>query len=241
MCYMLADGEDEDADGEEDTAPPSEDEEAVEAACSMEGSDWQPAKRIKTDAIDGERCAAHSDSLLPGARPSSGSEAAGSTRRSSLALSQQLRDLQACCRNIKVEVKLVDDNLYLWEAKLGGFPPDSKLHDDLLRTQDGVITLRLAFSHHFPDHPPFTRVVFPRFKLHTGHVSNGGAICLEMLTLSGWTPAMTVEGLLVSIRAAMVEANGRLETNNDIEYKEENALQGYKQIAVGHRWKPVPL
>lgn len=34
--------------------------------------------------------------------------------------------------------------------------------------------------------PPFVRVVRPRFQFRTGHVTIGGSICMELLTLSGW-------------------------------------------------------
>ena len=33
------------------------------------------------------------------------------------------------------------------------------------------------------------RVIRPRFAFHTGHVTVGGSICIELLTSSGWCAA----------------------------------------------------
>jgi hypothetical protein len=41
----------------------------------------------------------------------------------------------------------------------------------------GVVDARCS-----PFSPPFIRVVEPRFAFHTGHVTIGGSICMELLT-----------------------------------------------------------
>ena len=52
--------------------------------------------------------------------------------------------------------------------------------------------------------PPFVRVLRPRFKFLTGHVTVGGSICMQMLTKSGWSPANNMEVLyLVTLQYDM--------------------------------------
>ena len=52
----------------------------------------------------------------------------------------------------------------------------------------------------YPAQPFFLRVVTPRCVWYTGHVTAGGSICIEALTLSGgpngWTSALCVESVL---------------------------------------------
>lgn len=84
------------------------------------------------------------------------------------------------------------------------------------------------FPSSFPFDPPFIRVVKPRFAFHSGHVTvglkfseflfftkfffgwlfslfvKGGSICFELLTRSGWSPACTIESVLIQIRTEMV-------------------------------------
>ena len=42
--------------------------------------------------------------------------------------------------------------------------------------------------------PPFVRMLRPRFKFHTGHVTIGGSICSPILTQQ-WDPSTSLEGL----------------------------------------------
>jgi hypothetical protein len=42
--------------------------------------------------------------------------------------------------------------------------------------------------------PPFVRVLRPRFKFHTGHVTIGGSICSPILTQQ-WDPSISLDGL----------------------------------------------
>ncbi len=55
----------------------------------------------------------------------------------------------------------------------------------------------------YPAQPFFLRVVTPRCVWYTGHVTAGGSICIEALTLSGgpngWTSALCVESVLTLV------------------------------------------
>ena len=52
----------------------------------------------------------------------------------------------------------------------------------------------------YPAQPFFLRVISPRCVWYTGHVTAGGSICIEALTLSGgpngWSSALCVESVL---------------------------------------------
>lgn len=71
--------------------------------------------------------------------------------------------------------------------------------------------MEVLFSTAFPSEPPFIRVVSPRFARHSGHITAGGSICTELLTSSGWSPAYTLESVLVDIRATIIAGKGQLD------------------------------
>lgn len=62
--------------------------------------------------------------------------------------------------------------------------------------------------------PPFIRVVKPRFRFHTGHVTVGGSICMESLTPTGWNSARSIESYFVEILSLLNEGSARLEEHN---------------------------
>ncbi len=71
---------------------------------------------------------------------------------------------------------------------------------------------------------PFVRVIRPRFKFLTGHITIGGSICtqvseifpmfkehvnlfgvkFQLLTLSGWVSTASLENIIVQLRAEIV-------------------------------------
>jgi hypothetical protein len=62
------------------------------------------------------------------------------------------------------------------------------LHGDLTSCAPQLqhIRLRITFPSRYPVIAPFCRIVRPRFKFHTGHVTIGGSICTDLLTSTGW-------------------------------------------------------
>ena len=123
------------------------------------------------------------------------------------------------------------------------------------------ITMEIRFPRAYPDQPPFLRCVSPRFVWYTGHVTAGGAICTEALTLSGtprsWTPDLSVEGVLSSVllnfvdcesvvvRTASgpggrsgplrVDLDGRFHPDVMREYSEHEALAAFERMRELHR------
>ena len=103
-------------------------------------------------------------------------------------------------------VECQEDNLFHWIVKLRDFPhgeldsrEETQLWHDLQKTKSKCVELEVLFPNDFPFAPPFIRVLQPRFQFHTGHITIGGSICMEVLTNSGWVPSYSLETLLRSV------------------------------------------
>ena len=84
-------------------------------------------------------------------------------------------------------------NVYQWIVELHSFDSDLPLSTDMKNAGIRSVVLELRFGNDFPVSPPFARVIRPRFLPFTvgggGHVTGGGAMCMELLTNSGKTKA----------------------------------------------------
>jgi len=156
------------------------------------------------------------------------------------------KELGFSCDPVNIGGKL---NLYEWEVHIFDF--EGPLADDMktYTAQSGknYITLSMKFSSDYPFKPPFIRVVEPRFKFRTGHVTLGGAICMELLTVSGWTANNDITSILIQVRAEIGSKDGgaRLAPPNDqsnyTPYTEQDAWQAYYRAASTHGWKTEGL
>jgi ubiquitin-conjugating enzyme E2 Q len=96
----------------------------------------------------------------------------------------------------------------------------------------------LLDTQNFPFAPPFVRVVRPVFAFHTGHITIGGSICMEILTSSGWSCAIAMESVFVSIRAEVASGGARLDPRRFGEaYSESEARAAFKRVAMQHGWE----
>ncbi|KAI8472582.1 MAG: hypothetical protein J3K34DRAFT_457729 [Monoraphidium minutum] len=130
-------------------------------------------------------------------------------------LQLEFRDLarQAAEGKLAYEAELVGDDWRRWRIRL----PPSAFDDDLAGGRDlrsdlarlardtgaGYILLEARFpdvADNYPTEPFKLRVVYPRCAPYTGHVTIGGSICIEALTLSGgpgaWQPSYCVESIM---------------------------------------------
>ncbi|XP_052061594.1 ubiquitin-conjugating enzyme E2 Q2-like [Mytilus californianus] len=135
------------------------------------------------------------------------------------------------------------DNLFIWDIKLKDFPVESKLGKNLKEysekfKREPVIQLEMQFPHDYPMTPPFVRVVRPRFKFLTGHITIGGSICMEMLTKSGWRPINDIEMILVQIRSEiMSDSQASLDMNDaDRPYGEQEARDAFNRMVKRYGW-----
>ena len=163
-------------------------------------------------------------------------------RGSGAATKRIYKELQAIqgsdARSHGFSVEVSDEcNLYVWEVCFFGFERGTPLANDLARVPDSRIHLRVNFPSNFPEAPPYIRVVRPRFKFRTGHVTIGGSICTEMLTTHGWSPSMTMESAILSIRMNMITGGARIETNaHGGDYSEMEAKHAFDRMVREHGW-----
>lgn len=129
-------------------------------------------------------------------------------------------------------------NLYHWEIKLSGFDGDlaSDMKAQAKSSGKDYVSLEMRFSADYPFTPPFVRVVRPRFRAMTGHVTIGGSVCMELLTRSGWQSTNSIESVLIQIRAEMTGGGARLDGSGGGEYSESEAWSAFYRAAGNHGW-----
>ena len=101
-----------------------------------------------------------------------------------------------------------------------------------------VLVIEIQFADDHPREPPFVRVVRPRFRALTGHVTVGGSICSKLVTTEGWRPDMSTESLLRTIMEAMNDGGAAIDTgaSSSIDYALEEAVIAFKRAAATHGW-----
>jgi ubiquitin-conjugating enzyme E2 Q len=175
------------------------------------------------------------------------------TPQASKTLQRELRDLLAVQGKNDladlgwyVNANLVQ-NLYQWIVELHSFPPETELAKDLKKKGMTSVVLELRFGPTFPYAPPFVRVVRPRFVPFSagggGHITMGGAMCMELLTNNGWNPASTIEAVLLQVRVALLNPNpvpARLDTRNNshMDYGIGEAVAAFRRACEAHGWVP---
>ena len=205
------------------------------------------ARRVKTA---GRRARKKQCTVVSTAPPSASSGPdAGAPSRGGLPLSAPtatppatvhavLRELKRMRGHAEFSVTLPDEaNLLQWRVEMVP-PPGGELQTHMAAAGFGVITLALTFGFDHPTSPPFVRVVSPRFAFHTGHVTVGGSICMELLTTKGWDPAFSIEATLVMVRDAIVSGGGVPDpVRAHLAYTEEEARFAFLRVARQHGWE----
>ncbi|KAK3304218.1 uncharacterized protein B0T15DRAFT_233100 [Chaetomium strumarium] len=171
------------------------------------------------------------------------------------ALSSELKRLQAVQANTPLhELGWYMDfdevtNLFQWIVQLHTFDESLPLAKDMKSAGFTSIVLELRFGADFPFSPPFVRVVRPRFLPFGagggGHVTAGGAMCMELLTSSGWSPASSMESVLLQVRMALCNLEpqpARLDPAVRLgkkvgDYAVGEAIDAYIRAANMHGWE----
>jgi ubiquitin-conjugating enzyme E2 Q len=95
------------------------------------------------------------------------------------------------------------DNIYKWEVKIHvlKFDLEKKLREDFFfcEGENPTLNLEMTFPENYPFESPFIRVVSPKFRFRTGHVTIGGSVCMESITPSGWSSARSIESIFIEI------------------------------------------
>lgn len=138
------------------------------------------------------------------------------------------------------------ENMFQWIVEFHSFDPELPLAKEMKKAGITSIVLEVRFGRDYPYSPPFVRVVRPRFLPFSsgggGHVTIGGAICMELLTASGWSPVTRMDTVFVSIRMAMSETErpAHLQTTETsarmFDYNASEALDAYVRFAGVHGW-----
>jgi hypothetical protein len=106
------------------------------------------------------------------------------------------------------DIEMVQDRADKWRFSGNGFDNDCSagrnLNADLRKLRgQSCIKMEITFPSDYPTRPFFLRCVSPRFCWYTGHVTAGGAICIEALTTEGtpgsWQPDICVESVLNTV------------------------------------------
>jgi ubiquitin-conjugating enzyme E2 Q len=143
-----------------------------------------------------------------------------------------------------VDVNLIT-TVYQWIVELHTFDPGLPLAKDLKAANLKSIVLELRFPPQFPMDPPFVRVIRPRFLEFAagggGHVTAGGAMCMELLTHSGWLPSASIESVLLQVRMALTATDPKparlLLGSSKTDYSVGEAVAAYTRACRAHGWK----
>jgi ubiquitin-protein ligase len=135
------------------------------------------------------------------------------------------------------QVRLVEeDQLGKWMIHLGRVD-NPKLEEQMRRLSIPAIEIEITFKESYPIAPPFIRVVYPHFKFHSGHITVGGSLCMEMLTNQGWSPTFNVENVITQIKMAIADGGGEIdESNYKKRYTMYEALEAFKRVLSAHGW-----
>lgn len=145
-------------------------------------------------------------------------------------------------RGWRLEVTKME-RLDVWEVHMLHFDKNLPLNKDLEEHDLEGIVMNFTFPADYPTSPPFARVVSPRLLRFMdgggGHVEAGGAICVELLTSSGWDPKFTMEGIFQIAHALLstTEPPARLANNWDVPYTMQEAKDAFVRVAATHNWK----
>ncbi|WYZ36586.1 hypothetical protein EsH8_II_000092 [Colletotrichum jinshuiense] len=141
-------------------------------------------------------------------------------------------------------------NMFQWIVEMHSFEKSLPLAQDMERNGVSSIVLEIRFGRQFPLSPPFVRVIRPRFlpfaQRGGGHVTAGGAMCMELLTNSGWSPVNSMESVLLQVRMAMCSLEpfpARLmerTAGHSNDYGIYEAIEAYKRSATTHGWLVPP-
>lgn len=140
------------------------------------------------------------------------------------------------------------DNMYQWIVELHSFDRDLPLAQDMKAAGLTSVVLEMRYTNQWPFAPPFVRVIKPRFLPFSqrggGHVTEGGAICMELLTNNGWSAVSSIESVLLQVRLAMSDKepparlaiSSRVGKSRDGLYSVGEAIRAYERACRNHGW-----
>ncbi|CAK9036814.1 unnamed protein product [Durusdinium trenchii] len=142
-----------------------------------------------------------------------------------------------------MELLLADpdgNDLRLWTMRLYSEGLRScALGAELRRCQVEAVELELWIPSTFPTAPPAVRVMRPRFRPGSFWVQDQGALCMEVLTSHGWSPALSLSQLGLQIKDLFLRGHGQLEGSGPMAEPGPMARERAIQVADAERMKQV--
>ncbi|KAL6708937.1 hypothetical protein ACN47E_002064 [Coniothyrium glycines] len=139
------------------------------------------------------------------------------------------------------------ENMYQWIVELHSFDSTLPLAQDMKKKNIKSVVLEIRFGKEYPMSPPFVRVIRPRFlgfqQGGGGHVTAGGAMCMQLLTNDGWSAVSSIESVLLQVRMAISSIDpkpARLQQGGPSDYGVGEAVEAYMRACAVHGWT-VPL
>ena len=133
------------------------------------------------------------------------------------------------------------NNVYQWIVELHSFESHLPLAKDMKSKGVNSVVMEIRFGKNYPMSPPFVRVIRPRFLSFMagggGHITAGGALCMELLTNSGWSAVSNIESVLLQVRLAMSSTDpkpARLESGNVKDYQVGEAVEAFVRACHTH-------
>lgn len=132
-------------------------------------------------------------------------------------------------------------NVYQWIVELHSFENHLPLAKDMKDKGLTSVVVEIRFGKDYPISPPFVRVIRPRFLLFMagggGHVTAGGALCMELLTNSGWSAVSNIESVLLQVRLAISSTDpkpARIEPGQIRDYGVGEAVEAFVRACNAH-------
>lgn len=147
------------------------------------------------------------------------------------------------------------DNVYQWIVELHSFGTFEfkgaagklPIAVEMKKNDIKSIVLEVRFNKDYPFSPPYIRVIRPRMLAFAqgggGHVVMGGALCMELLTNSGWSSVSSMESVFMQVRMAIASTDNadhmaHLERGGGRgDYGTGEAAEGYMRACATHGWK----
>lgn len=129
-----------------------------------------------------------------------------------------------------------EDNFHIWYASVTNIDQESLLYKDMQTLGVPDIKMEIRFEPQYPIKPPFVRIVEPIFLYRTGNITLGGSICMELLTNQGWSPACSIESLLIQIKANILETGQLDHTKVGHKYSYQESQVAFKRMLLSHGW-----
>ena len=139
-------------------------------------------------------------------------------------------------KNLLGDKYQMGDDIYSVKVILGPdeFDKDLPLYQDMIKYNIPYIELEIRIPKGYPFEPPFVWVKNPVFKNRTGHVTDGGSICVDFLTAVAWSPCLGIQKVVLNVSTLL--SGGEIDHGTNRKYTLKTAQSAYHRVARDHGW-----